>query len=254
MDDRRLLVLRAQAPGAPHGARLRRSARRGLEGKRAPLDEHDVLGEGRYRLLRGAGSRFSPGRGFGFARARNRSAEKRWPSNEKQLGIWAEICPENYRDRYALVSAEIARIDGDPQRASELYEQAIRAARESGFVHTEGLAYEQASLFCRARSLPLIADAYLREARACYLRWGAEGKVRADSTAFIPNCFRRRHRRRRARARCGPSSSISFRSSERPRRSRARFDQATLLRTLLKVVLEHGGARTARLILVRGDG
>jgi len=44
--------------------------------------------------------------------------------------------------------------------------------------HRAALAYELASRSYRSRGRDLIADTYLREARACYLRWGADGKVK----------------------------------------------------------------------------
>jgi hypothetical protein len=47
----------------------------------------------------------------------------------KQLGVWAANCPENFVTRVALVSAEIARIEGRDFDAMRLYEQAIRCAR-----------------------------------------------------------------------------------------------------------------------------
>ena len=59
-----------------------------------------------------------------------------------------------------------------------LYEQAIRLARDHGFVQNEGLAHEVAARFYAARGFETIANAYLRNARYCYLRWGADGKVR----------------------------------------------------------------------------
>ena len=40
------------------------------------------------------------------------------------------------------------------------------------------IAYEVAARFYAARGFDTIADAYLREARYCYRRWGADGKVR----------------------------------------------------------------------------
>src|SRR5262249_17435828 len=52
------------------------------------------------------------------------------------------------------------------------------AARANGFVHNEALAYELAARFYLARGFPTVANAHLREARSCYLRWGADGKVR----------------------------------------------------------------------------
>jgi hypothetical protein len=69
-----------------------------------------------------------------------------------------------YGDKHALVSAEIARIEGRELDAERLYEQAIRSAREHGFVQNEGLAHEVAARFYTARGFETIADAYLRNA------------------------------------------------------------------------------------------
>ena len=62
--------------------------------------------------------------------------------------------------------------------AEHLYEQAIRSARENGFIHNEAIAYELAARFYAARGFEQIADLYLRNARYGYLRWGAVRKVR----------------------------------------------------------------------------
>jgi predicted ATPase len=99
-------------------------------------------------------------------------------AHHKQLRTWAENCPENFENRAALVGAEIARIEVHDLDAMRLYEQAIRSARDNGFVHNEALAYEHASAFYRACGFDQIADLYLDNARYCYLRWGADGKVR----------------------------------------------------------------------------
>src|SRR6185436_8225840 len=95
-----------------------------------------------------------------------------------KLKLWADNCPQNYYNRYALVLAEVARIEGRPAEAMDLYENAIRSARDNGFVQQEALAFELAAQFYAARGLATFADAYLRNARDGYLRWGAEGKVR----------------------------------------------------------------------------
>ena len=47
-----------------------------------------------------------------------------------------------------------------------------------GFVHNEAIANERAGCFYAARGFEKIATTYLRDARDCYLRWGADGKVR----------------------------------------------------------------------------
>ncbi|PYN95224.1 MAG: histidine kinase, partial [Candidatus Rokuibacteriota bacterium] len=99
-------------------------------------------------------------------------------THHRQLEIWAELCPENFENRAALVGAEIARIEGRALDAMDLYEQAIRSARANGFVHNEALANELAARFYAARGFEKIAQAYVRDARYGYLRWGADGKVR----------------------------------------------------------------------------
>jgi PAS domain S-box-containing protein len=94
------------------------------------------------------------------------------------LDLWALNCPENFANRAALVGAEVARIDGRDIDAMRLYERAIHSAGEHGLVQNEGLAYEIAARFYSARGFETFADAYLRKSRDCYLRWGADGKVR----------------------------------------------------------------------------
>jgi hypothetical protein len=99
-------------------------------------------------------------------------------AHDRQLRAWAANCPENFEDRSALVGAEIARLEGRELDAEHLYEQAIRSARENGFVHNEAIANELAARFYEARGFKTISHAYLQKARYCYSRWGATGKVR----------------------------------------------------------------------------
>jgi hypothetical protein len=96
----------------------------------------------------------------------------------RQLEVWAEVNPETFEDRAALVGAEIARIEARVLDAQDLYEKAIRSARKYGFVHNEAVANELAGCFYAARGFEKIATTYLRDALYCYLRWGADGKVR----------------------------------------------------------------------------
>src|SRR5262249_59414514 len=72
--------------------------------------------------------------------------------HERQLRAWAAICPQNFEDRAALVGAEIARVEGRPLEAMDLYERAIASARANGFVHNEALACELAARFYAARA------------------------------------------------------------------------------------------------------
>ncbi|WNC94904.1 AAA family ATPase [Paraburkholderia sp. FT54] len=99
-------------------------------------------------------------------------------SHHNQLMTWAQNCPENFADRAALVGAEIARVEGRDRDAMDLYEQAIRSARDNGFVHNEAIANERAAHFYARLGFETISYTYLRNARYCYARWGADAKVR----------------------------------------------------------------------------
>src|SRR5262249_28877175 len=89
----------------------------------------------------------------------------------EQLRDWAENCVPIFRDKHALASAEVARINSKDVDAMRLYEQAIHFARENGFVHNEGIANEVAARFYVNRGFERIGHIYLRNARYCYLRW-----------------------------------------------------------------------------------
>jgi predicted ATPase/signal transduction histidine kinase len=106
--------------------------------------------------------------------------------DEAQLAAWAAQCRETFLPRQALVDAELARVRGQAERAMSLYESAVCAAREGGFVQIEALAHERAAAFYTGRGLPRIAETYAREARAAYERWGAAGKVAALDRVHPP--------------------------------------------------------------------
>ncbi len=163
--------------------------------------------------------------------------------------LWAKSSPQNFLDRQALLGAEIARIEERPGDAGPLYEQAIRSAHENGFVQDEAIAFELASAFYRARGLDLIAQTYLREARAAYARWGADGKV-AQLDADYPEL----------RAQAVPGQATPAGDLERldllsvMKASQAISGQIMLVElvdTLMHIVLENAGAQSGYLLLVR---
>jgi hypothetical protein len=98
--------------------------------------------------------------------------------HQEQMREWAENYPPTFADKHALVSAEIARLEERDADALRLYEEAIRSARENGFVQNEGVAHEVAAQYCLAHGLETAGYAHLRNARNCYDRWGAHGKVK----------------------------------------------------------------------------
>ena len=185
-------------------------------------------------------------------------AEERSPhrdalaAHHRQLAIWAEHCPENFEHRARWSRAEIARIEGRDLDAMRLYEQAIRSARENGFVQHEALANELAGAVLPGRGLDTSGVAYLRDARACYARWGADGKVKQLDQHY-PQLVEPRL--------LAPTATVAMRAEQLDLYSVTKASQTIsgeivldeLLRTLLTIVLEQGGAERACLVLCR-DG
>jgi PAS domain S-box-containing protein len=170
-----------------------------------------------------------------------------------QLQVWAENCPENFENRSALVGAEIARIEGHELDAERLYEQAIRSAHATGFVHNEGVANELAAHFYKARGFDKIADTYLRDARDCYLQWGADGKVRQLDMLY-PHL-------RDKKPLPYPTSTILTPAEHLDLATVIKLSEAIsgeivlerLIDTLMRTAVEHAGAERGLLILARGD-
>jgi PAS domain S-box-containing protein len=173
--------------------------------------------------------------------------------HHQRLAHWAENCTENFANRAALVGAEIARLDGREMEAARLYELAIKAAREQGFVQNEGLAYELAARFHAARGFEAFADLYLRRARHCYRRWGADGKVRQLVERY-PRLMEH-------------DSALDSQATSRA--PIEQLDLATVLKVsqavsgemildrllekLMRAAIEHAGAERGLLIAQRGD-
>jgi hypothetical protein len=151
------------------------------------------------------------------------------------------------------VSGEVARIEGREADAMRLYEQAIQSARENGFVQNEGLAHEIAAGFYAARGFEAIAHMYLRNARNCYDRWRALGKVKqlderyprmheeqipASTTATIGTPVGQLDVETVVKASQALSSEIVL---------------AKLIEKLMQIAVEHAGAERGLLILLRGS-
>jgi PAS domain S-box-containing protein len=174
-------------------------------------------------------------------------------SHHQQITTWAANCPENFSNRAALVSAEIARLEGRDLDAMRLYEQAIQSARENGFVQNEALAHELASRFYAARDFAAIAQAHLRAARDCYMRWGAVGKVRQLEAAFP-------HLGEEPRP-PGPAATIGASVEHLDLGTVIKVSQAVsgeivleqLIDRLMRTALEHAGAERG-LLIAEHDG
>jgi PAS domain S-box-containing protein len=174
-------------------------------------------------------------------------------AHREQLREWAENNPPTFADKHALVSAEIARLEGRDVEAMRLYEQAIRFAREHGFVQNEALANEVAARFYTQLGIDKIAHVYLRDARDGYLRWSAGGKVR-QLEDLHPHL-------RELPFPASPKVTIDALLEQLDVGAVTKASQAVsgeilldrLIETLMTIALEHAGAQRGLLVLMQGD-
>jgi len=171
----------------------------------------------------------------------------------EQLREWAENYPPTFADKHALVSAEIARVEGRDTDAMHLYEHAIQSAREHGFVQNEALSHELAARYYLARGFATIGYTYLRNARNCYGRWGAFGKVK-QLDELHPQL-------RPEQLPASPMSTTGTLVRQLDVATVVKASQALsseivlpkLIEKLLRIAVEHAGAERGLLILLRED-
>jgi predicted ATPase/signal transduction histidine kinase len=169
-----------------------------------------------------------------------------------KLSEWAEAHPPTFFDKYALVSAEVARIEGRDPEVMRLYEDAILSARKHGFIQNEAIGNEVAARFYLNRGYETTAHAYFRNAHRCYLRWGASSKVDqveqklsglADLTLMTP------------------PNSMGAPVDQLDLQTVVKISQAVsseivlekLTQTLMRITVEHAGAERGLLILQQGE-
>jgi len=172
-------------------------------------------------------------------------------AHQAQLREWAQNYPPTFHDKFVLVSAEIARLEGRDLEAIHLYEQAIQSTRENGFVQIEAIASELAAGFYLARGLASSGYAHLEQARSCYARWGAHGKVRQ---------LDERHpqlRERTGRVPATPADGeaqldmLSVTKASQAISGRIVLDE--VIDTLMRIMIENAGAQTGCLLLAHDD-
>jgi PAS domain S-box-containing protein len=174
-------------------------------------------------------------------------------AHREQLREWSENYPPTFSDKHALVSAEIAQLEGRDGDAMRFYEDAIRAAREHGFVQNEALAHEVAARFYARGGFETIAHAYLRNARNCYERWGAIGKVKQ-----LDECYSQLHEERVATSTTAmigkPVSQLDVETVVRASQAlSSEIVLPKLIEKLMRIAVEHAGAERGLLILLREE-
>src|SRR6267142_2360275 len=165
---------------------------------------------------------------------------KPWPRTTDSSNYGRRIAPR--------ISRPAPRWSAQRSHASK----AASSTPANGFVNNEALANELAARFYAARGFEKIAHAYLQEARYCYLRWGAAGKVR-QLDQLHP-------RLKEEEPVPGPTSTIGASVEHLDLATVIKVSQAVsgeivlekLIDTLMRTAIEHAGAERGLLILPRG--
>jgi predicted ATPase/signal transduction histidine kinase/GAF domain-containing protein/ActR/RegA family two-component response regulator len=190
-----------------------------------------------------------------LAATKQREQRSEWlaqiKEHREQILEWMQGVPETFASAAALVEAEIARIEDRDLDAMRLYERAIQQAREHGPIQNEGLANELAAQFYAARGFAKISHLYLRDARYCYLRWGAEGKVR-QLEQLHPHL---REKPTPASPTFGaPLEQLDVGTVVRASQAvSGEIVLGKLTETLMRIAVEHAGAERGLLVLARGN-
>jgi len=185
---------------------------------------------------------------------------KKVAANQKKMKKWAQHAPMNHLHKWYLVEAERARVLGKDVDAMEYYDKAIEGAKEHEYLNEEALANELAAKFYLERGRTQIARTYMREARYCYLKWGAKAKVRHLDETYPELLAERRdgrHLEGGAHLTLTKTPSIGTRSSELDLATLMKASQtisgeivlADLLKKMMGIVIENAGAQKGFLML-----
>jgi tetratricopeptide (TPR) repeat protein len=91
----------------------------------------------------------------------------------KKLHHWSATCPENFNFAYFWLSAELAVLEGQNEKAMALFDEAIDNALKYGFENFVAIISESASEFYIKINRLISAKSYYQLAYNYYLRWGA---------------------------------------------------------------------------------
>jgi len=171
----------------------------------------------------------------------------------KKLRRSAKKCPGQIRHKALLLDAEYARVRGKYDAAGRLYDDAIREAKRSGYMHHAAMACECAGQLYLAQSRETMAKGYLLEAYTLYRQWGASRKTKQLKERYADYC-KESTWDDSAAIETGAQIAAAGKSviPDAPDLSivqqafqsiAAESDQRTLIETLVRTIIEHAGAQ-----------
>lgn len=175
-------------------------------------------------------------------------------SRLKALGRQGSI---NFEHDHYLIEAEIARVDGDSDRALRFYEKAISTAKRNRFPNFEAISCDLAGRFCLDQDLEGPARYYLNRAYDLYQQWGLMLKVRELEQSYADLLEDRglaldeaRHKKETVLVSGRPDLASALKAL---RTLSSETELKTLLNRMMGIVIEHAGAEKGVLVLRHGD-
>lgn len=87
--------------------------------------------------------------------------------------FWKTISKNVFESKFLLLQAEYYAASCEIDKARASFEASIKAARDEGYVHEQGLAFERYGAFLEALVETTEASICYKSAHVCYLQWGA---------------------------------------------------------------------------------
>lgn len=179
----------------------------------------------------------------------------------EKFHTWTNGCIDNFKHKYLLLAAEIARVEGDDSRAMELYGQAIDSAKQAGFRVCEALANELYARYWIERKQKQLATSFILEAHYHYEAWGAAVKCNQMETCWPQLTFPVGKHKHTSSERTKSYKKVSSQTDLLDLQSLLKANQLlaeeiqldALLRKMLGVLLENAGAEFGAIVLCEGD-
>ncbi|MGZ3242084.1 MAG: GAF domain-containing protein, partial [Burkholderiaceae bacterium] len=167
----------------------------------------------------------------------------------QQLKQISDLSPDNFRSYYKIAEAEWAWARGDFDTAATCHLQAIRHAREHGYILLEAWANEFLGMLYRENGLH-VAQAHFDEARRLYVNCAATGKANT-----LPQSARA------TLSRVEDATLIGIRPQQLDLATIIKVSQAIsgeivlekLIERIMSIVVENAGAQHGTLLLNKDD-
>ncbi|HOO72041.1 MAG TPA: AAA family ATPase [Spirochaetota bacterium] len=188
---------------------------------------------------------------------RHRGDDKSLKKAREKLQRFAKECRDNFSHLHYLVEASYCHFRGKKKKAEILFQKAVSAAYNNGFIHDYAISCEFFARFCLDCGKDTKAGQMLVNAYDAYRQWGAEGKA-----AAVEQEFGKFLSTIKGRAGYGDPSTDRYAFLESiDLMSLVKANQAIsmeiildkLLEKLLKVVVQNSGAERGVLLLANED-